>query len=222
MGNCSTLRLCPCVRPCGRLHVRVFPAVCPCPRRLHACPCPCPCTIGMPAPVPMVCGCVRCLCLYVPCPPSPVSISVPRVLLARLSDPFLIFKLVTHRRIEVSPRDLIYTRCATAPLYTCTHVCVRASMSVPAYPQPLSRAPCLRGAPYSKTQGQQMENTLEIAIPRQKECLFFVCSIQFFLFNRFKASCRSLHEDRPASHCTRSPHRDIYTSMREVRVVELC
>ena len=120
-----------------------------------------------------VCGCVRCLCPYVPCPLSPVSISVPGVLLARFSDPFLIFKLVTHRRIEVSPRDLIYTRCATAPLYTCIHVCVRASMSVPAYPQPLSRAPCLRGAPYSKTQGQQMENTLEIAIPKQKECLFF-------------------------------------------------
>ena len=112
--------------------------------------------------------------VFVPvCPLSPVSISVPRVLLARFADPFLIFKLVTHRRIEVSPRDLIYTRCATAPLYTCIHVCVRASMSVPAYPQPLSRAPCLRGAPYSKTQGQQMENTLEIAIPKQKECLFF-------------------------------------------------
>ena len=167
-----TAPLCACVRVSA--HVRVFMSASsrPC---VHARVVFMPVHVHVPSACPPPCLWCLWLCsVFVPvCPLSPVSISVPGVLLARFSDPFLIFKLVTHRRIEVSPRDLIYTRCATAPLYTCIHVCVRASMSVPAYPQPLSRAPCLRGAPYSKTQGQQMENTLEIAIPKQKECLFF-------------------------------------------------
>ena len=139
----------------------------------------------MPCAYPPPCPWCLNLCLVsVPVCPCPMSVFRVRSAASPVFVFFLFnFFLVTREQKPV--RGPIYAT------YSTMHLC-----PYPRPPGPYLLRPCSRGAPITDSPGRQVVNTFKMAISKQEECLIYLFrSIQFFLLNCLKASCRSPHED---------------------------